>query len=124
MSEEVKKHAGGRPLKFKTPDEIQDKWDEYIESIAGKDTPRILAFCVYAGINKDTFQEYKNKEGFSVPIKGMLDTCEAALEAMLHDNNRRNIIGPIFALKNNFNWKDKQEIDANLTGGVTIKWEE
>lgn len=116
-----------RPIgtfKYRTVEEFESKWDEYIESIEGNDTPRILAFCVYAGINKDTFQEYKNKEGYSVTCRKMLDTCESALEKMLHDNNRKNIIGPIFALKNNFNWKDKQEIDTNLTGGVTIKWEE
>ena len=112
----------GRPYKYKTVDEFEAKWNEYLQD--DKTTsPRITQFCIYADISPETFDSYKNREGFIEPIKKMLAICEDNLIAMLHDNNRRNIIGPIFALKNCFGWKDKQEIDTNMTGSLSIRWE-
>jgi hypothetical protein len=106
----------GRPHKFETPEEFWDKWCEYIQSLDKNiDIPRIRAFCLYADIDKDTFSEYKKREGFSVPCNKMLLICESALERSLYDPNRKNVNGIAFGLKNNFQWRDKQEIETSVS---------
>lgn len=113
----------GRPYKYKSVEEFVNKWNEYLEHINGA-APRMRQFALFADISMQCLDEYKHREGFGEPIRKMLATCEDALEAMLHDNNRKNIVGPIFALKNNFGWKDKQEVDANILGNLQFKWED
>ena len=112
------KHAGGRPHRY-TVDEFRAKWNEYLQQPTTT-APRVLDFCIFADMSRDTFDAYKNKPEYSDTCKKILAVCENTLVSMLYDNNRRNIIGPIFALKNNYGWKDKQEIDQNISGDLSI----
>ena len=56
-----------------------------------------------------TLIDYENKDNeFSHAIKKAKDRCENYVENRLFENNPT---GPIFNLKNNYKWVDKQEID-------------
>ena len=93
---EINTHPG-RPVKY-TPDQLWDKFCDYKASQQGHtrkvydaklktvveleyDKPVILTgFCVYAGIHRDTLNEYKNnREEFSDVIKDIYAECEMDL---------------------------------------------
>jgi hypothetical protein len=114
--------GGGTPRRWQTAEDMDKDWQTYLAQIEEEDSPRLLSFAIYAGIANENLCTYKDKEGFKAQYKRMKDVCEEALVKMLFDNKRRNIIGPIFALKNNHSYADKQEITSNDTGGIYVKW--
>ena len=63
----------------------------------------------YLGISKETLCEYGNKEPFGNLIKRAKQVIEEQLEEMLIDK-KTFCLGQIFNLKNNYGWKDQQEI--------------
>jgi len=87
--------------------------------------PSVLNFAVHMNIDKDTVYEwakkfYPNNDQYnrggnrSDSYKRLLTASENYLQNRL-DNPKANTVGTIFALKNNFNWKDKREIETNHT---------
>lgn len=63
----------------------------------------------YLGISKETLCEYAHKEPFGNLIKMAKQVIEQQLEEMLIDK-KTFCLGQIFNLKNNYGWKDQQEI--------------
>ncbi len=114
----------GRPPKYKTPEEMQEKIDEYFNNLPTKvimvgdkerETPiiTITGLCYHLGFEcRQSFYDYEKREGFSYTIKRarLLIEHDYELELKLGNNNSGNI----FALKN-FGWKDKQEIESTNT---------
>jgi hypothetical protein len=80
--------------------------------------PSIIGLCRHIGICKDTWNEYSNKKGFSDPIKRAKERIEQYLEEQLY--RKEQVTGVIFNLKNNYGWKDKQEIESNNTNDNTV----
>jgi len=141
MIAERVKHAGGRPPKYKTVEEMSDKIDDYFNSItttkdkldeagnpeydnAGNEIriveyfipPSILGMCLYLGIDRDTLNEvYYKKEEFVGTIK----RAKAKVEQYLADqlNRTTQVAGIIFNLKNNFGWKDIQTVENTGPNG-------
>jgi len=108
----------GRPRKWDDPEAFSRAVDEYF-SKEGVHTWTGLA--LHLGFaSRDSLNDYKKIEGFSDPIKKALLRIEANYEEALFN---RNPAGPIFALKN-FGWKDKQEVDQTIKGGISINWED
>ena len=123
MSTDVKKekNLGGRPLIFKTPEELEEKIKEYFDGgyrtkkIATKDGGEIeipcitlTDLCLFLGFaDKCSFYDYEKRDGFSHSIKRARSFIEREYEEMLRFGNPA---GAIFALKN-FGWKDKQEVE-------------
>ena len=126
------KHAGGRPLKFKTPKELEKKIDAYFDScfrplinpktneiIKDKDGNEIIAqykpFTIsglaYAlGTNRMTLLNYENKEEFSEIVTRAKERCEVYAEESLYDRDKCN--GAKFVLINTYKkWSEKQEIE-------------
>lgn len=101
----------GRPLKFKTVEELQTKIDAYFN-----DTPKEEWTITGLAIALDTFRsvlcDYEEKDEFSNAVKKAKQRVENGYEI---DLKRAGRSGTIFALKN-FDWKDKQETDIT-TGG-------
>ena len=117
------KNKVGRPLKYKTNDELKTKIDEYFNNcyITKKDKKgieykenirplTILGMCLYLDISRETLREYMDKEDFVDTIKKAKMRIESYAEDYLFES--KNPAGVIFNLKNNFNWKDKQEIET------------
>lgn len=129
----------GRPLIFKTPEELQKKIDDYFESCyeyvevskgkgRNKTTEvvrkKVKPFTVggmaaFLGCDRDTLLNYEDREAFFGTIKRAKQKIEADVEegALM---GLYNAPAAIFNLKNNFGWKDKQEIDTNINGDITV----
>lgn len=127
----------GRPLKY-TPEQINKKIDQYIKScwrkkldmygnaIKDKETGEFVmeqykpytltGFAVFADTSRETLLEYENREEFLDSIKRIKDICYSYAEDSLFVG--KNPTGAIFNLKNNYGWKDKQEIET--TGETTV----
>ena len=109
----------GRPKSFNNVKELNDKIESYLMYQEEKELPiTMLSFYVYCDICKDTGSLYVKGEyddennSFSDALKKLRAKCEAYAESQLYSN--RNTAGIIFSLKNNYNWRDKQEIDMKI----------
>lgn len=127
------KNKGGRPLKIKTLEELQKKIDEYFEYcdnrlVQGYDNKTNEQFAYISpepytmsglalslGISRRTLINYKRRYGFFPTIKKAKRKVEADMERRLLDRNTFTP-GLIFALKNNYQWKDKLEQDVTSKG--------
>jgi len=119
----------GRPLKFKTVEELQKKIDAYFDSCweerEEKDgngdvfkrykvqiTPyTITGLALALDTTRETLMDYEEKDGYSDTIKMAKLRCQNFAEQQLFTG--KNAAGPIFALKN-YGWRDK--IENELTG--------
>ena len=127
MSERlVEEKKVGRPPLYNSPQELQNKIDEYfqggvnVKKVAcrkGKNTviekipiPTITGLALYLGFSsRQSFYAYEAKEEFSYIIKRGRARIEQVYEEQLHTNSPT---GAIFALKN-FDWKDTPMIQIN-----------
>lgn len=103
----------GRPLKY-TPEELTKKTNEYFKMCDEKEKPyTISGLCLYLDTTRETIREYELREEF-------VDTIKRAKQRVENYVEEYSLIGKlnptvsIFNLKNNFNWKDKTEIDNNV----------
>ena len=126
------KNSVGKPLAFKTVEELQDAVDLYFETDAyiavGMDdsgeekkmyAPTMSGLALSLGVDRKTITNYANKDEYFPTIKKARTRVEIALEQRLYGNN---VTGIIFNLKNNFDWCDKQEIKQETThkGELTL----
>lgn len=131
----AEKNKGGRPLKFKTVEELDKKIDAYFESCweqkidmfgnpifqknrAGEkdyDKPVMVqvrpytmtGLAVELNTDRKTLLNYKNNMRYFPSIKRALQKCQAYAESSLFVG--KNPSGAIFNLKNNYeDWEDKQ----------------
>lgn len=118
--------AGGAPPKFKSKEELQNAIDDYFSSPPTKpfvtkegesiNLPfiSITGLCLALGFSsRQSFYDYEKNEEFSYTIKRARMLIENEYEFQLQ---KGNTTGAIFALKN-FGWKDKTEIEQDVTSG-------
>lgn len=71
--------------------------------------PTVSGLARYLGVHRATLNNYEGlNEEFFDTIKSGKILIEEYLETNLYE---KNVVGTLFNLKNNFGWKDKQEID-------------
>lgn len=111
----------GRPPKYKTPKAMQKDIDAYFEGDAymgeGKHrvfAPTISGLAYALDMSRQALSDYENKDEFLDTVKKAKQKVEIALEQRLHG---QAVVGTIFNLKNNFGWKDKQELDNTSSDG-------
>lgn len=99
---------------FKTKEIFINKFKEYIAKCEEeKKLPNIAGFCVYVDINRDTF--YAQEDYYSDTFKKVNDILEdATINANINDTFK------IFYMKNKFDYKDKQDIGANVTTEIKV----
>lgn len=112
----MSKNKGGRPPKYKTPEEMQKIIDDYFNTDAWieindkpKFAPTVEGLAYALDLSRMGLIEYGNKDEFSYTIKRAKQKVSIALEQNLWGNA---VTGTIFNLKNNFGWKDKTEVEA------------
>jgi hypothetical protein len=130
---------GGRPLKFKSVEELETKiqayfdacdphieevkdivWDKtaktydeiFVKRMSRQIPYTITGLAVALDTSRETLLNYEDREEFFDTIKRAKEKIHAFVEARLFENNAT---GPIFNLKNNFGWRDKTETE--VTGG-------
>ena len=140
-----KRSKTGRPPKYKTKEEIQEKIDAYFESCKGTvrydDDGNVLidkfgrpvifderpltitGLALALGFNsRQTLLNYEGKKEFMDTIMRAKAQVEQYAEERLFDKDGAN--GAKFSLANNFEgWKEKQKIEADVNGEVTINIE-
>jgi len=137
----MEKNKGGRPLKFKTPEDLQKKIDLYFWAVKEnnkescdtdsytqeqKDVldvisdvfPTVTGLAIALDADRKTITNYENRDEFFHTIKRAKIRVENAIEQRLFFNNAT---GSIFNLKNNFGWEDKTTQDGDITLTVTKK---
>lgn len=129
--------AVGRPLKFQSVEELQKKINEYFER-CDKNTKQfvtkdgelievpdpipytISGLAYHLDTSRRTLIDYEERDDeYSHTIRKAKDRCEAFAEESLW--KPKIATGIIFNLQNNYGWKQKQEIDNNLSGSVETK---
>lgn len=117
-------HAG-QPLLFKTKEALQEKIDAYFNSCYTvntewvKECTRPLTISWLAlelETSRQTLINYEQKEQFFDTIKKAKQKIESWTEEQLYRNTQ--VTGVIFNLKNNYDWKDKQEIDQTIKAQI------
>ena len=84
------------------------------------ENPSILAMCRHIGTTRETIREYEMREGYVDTIKKAKARVEEYLENELY--RKEQVTGVIFNLKNNFGWKDKQEIETSGEQNIKINF--
>lgn len=102
--------AEGRPLKFQSVQELQEKVEEYF-AITPEDEITITGLAIHLDTFRSVLCDYEERDEFSTTIKKAKQRVENGYEKDLKKHGRS---GTIFALKN-FDWKDKT--DQDITSG-------
>lgn len=120
MTEE--KHPGGRPLKFPTVEDLQQKIDIYFASLVNDEglqiRPALITGLALAlDTSRETLLNYASRDEYFDTVARAKLKCECYAEEQLFVG--RNPSGAQFALKN-YGWKDTHE--NNNTGSMTVNW--
>lgn len=104
----------GRPPLYKTPEQMQEAIDKHFADCREREEP--LTMCGLAltlGMSRQALSKYKEKDEFVDTIKNARLQVEQSIESGLLKGY--NPAGAIFNLKNNFDWKDKTEVDQKIS---------
>lgn len=105
----------GQRLQYATPGEMQAVIYEYFKD---NNTPTITGLARALDLTRQGLINYEGREEFADTVRQAKSQVEEILEKGLYGN----VAGLMFNLKNNFNWKDKQEIehsgDIGDNGGI------
>lgn len=116
----------GKPLAFKTVEDLSEKIDaffesddayiiNYVDDVEQKIfAPTISGLALFLEVDRKTIVNYSNREEYFPTIRKARSRIESHIEKKLYGNN---VTGCIFNLKNNFGWKDKSEIDNTSSDG-------
>jgi len=124
----------GRPLEFKSVEELQKRIDEYFDYCDNKtkevysekmgnmvvpdpEPYAMSGLAYYLGVDRQTILNYEKKQAFFGTVKRARERVEADIERRMNSKDTFTP-GLIFNAKNNFGWKDKTEQDVNHTGPV------
>ncbi len=111
-----------RPKKYNKVEEMQRDIDNYFKECDANDRPYTISGLAYAlDTTRRTLLDYEENDEFSHTIKRAKAKIEQFVEERLFVGS--NTAGVIFNLKNNYNWKDKQEIEAEVNSDLTINIE-
>ncbi len=114
------KHAGGRPPKYKTAEEMEEAISIYFKNCEKENRPITFSGLAYSiGLSRQGLLNYSKDERFFDTIKKAREYVEMTLEERLIGTSGV-ATGIIFNLKNNYGWKDKSEIDANVNTEIKV----
>ena len=115
----VPKHAGGRPLLYTNVKKLEKDINKYFEDCDKNNKHYTMSGLALAlGISRQSLINYGNKDEFFGTIAKARQKVENYLEQYLYGSS---VTGIMFNLKNNFGWKDKQEIDSTVNANVSYE---
>lgn len=102
--------------KFATADELRYVVDEYFDIKAATNSPfTISGLARHLGVTRATLLNYEKKYA-GTEYAEIIEDAKVRIEEFVEECLFRNKVpttGVIFNLKNNFSWKEKQEIDCS-----------
>lgn len=103
-------NKGGRPRLYDDPIFFEEKVEQYFDECKKNEEPPTVAGISYflGFIDKESFSQYADYDGFSRTVKRARLRIEAAKNTMLFSRDYATA-GVIFDLKNNHGWSDKVE---------------
>jgi hypothetical protein len=113
----------GRPHKYENVEDMEKAIEEYFMRCDTDGLPYTVSGLALAlGMTRETLLRYEEKDSFSDTIKRAKQKIEEYVETRLFVSGIAT--GVIFNLKNNFGWKDKQEIEQSgeLNNTITVKF--
>lgn len=129
MSEETKK---GRKLKYESAEKMQVDIEAYFQGLDEHNAkaneegfvrkhPTVTGLALAVDMTRKSLLEYeKRSDAFSYTITKAKGIVEDYLEQRLFSGQ---VAGCIFNLKNNFDWKDKNETEISGKEGQPLKVE-
>lgn len=122
-------------IKFTDAIDLQNKIDEfYTWCKENKKNITVTRLAWFLGVNKNTLANWinskdipnlnssidtKTKEQIINILEDAYNYIESECEERLY--NKNSVSGSIFALKNLYSWKDKQEIDTTISTNTAIQ---
>ena len=104
----------GRPKIFNDVKDVEEKINAYFNYCEEKEKPYTMSgLAYYLGISRQTLVNYSNQDQFFDTIKKARDRVQMQLEENAL-SNKANPTFTIFNLKNNFDWKDSNEVKTNV----------
>ena len=108
-------HAGGRPLKFESAEELQTKIDAYFKKCDETGEYYTMSGLAYAlETDRALLCRYEKKDEFYNTIKNAKRKIESQFEQRALSGQYNPTIS-IFLMKNNFGYVDKQEQEIKVT---------
>ena len=102
-------HAGGRPLKYRTVNELKLIGDKYFENVPDNQWT-VTGLAYYLGFtDRNSLIEYTGRPEFTYTLKRYKLRIEASYELQ---SRQTSSAGAIFALKN-FGWRDNYDVTSN-----------
>jgi hypothetical protein len=109
---------------YSDPEELQKLIDDYFANCEERGKPYTMGgLALHLGMDRNTLLAYSKRDQFASTIKAARDTVNAYLEERLLAGGG-NVAGPIFALKNNAGWVDRQEVREENDTRLTITWDQ
>ena len=136
------KHPGGRPLRYKTPEALEEAIQEYFNKckpeyvldeegkvmLSAKGTPvvkynppTVTGLALALGFNSR--QALINYEGYGEQFHDTIKKAKLFIENYIEKGALVGDLHPVFSifnLKNNYGWKEKQEIEHSGDMNVNI----
>lgn len=134
----IKRRKIGQPRKFETVEDLQEEMNNYLsycdtfqsevssfdrdgnqilELVPNPKIPNVLGFCVFSGISRQTFYDYKLLDDYIDTIKAFTSLVEAEYQDALTDKTRKSVTGAIFILKSKHGWKEENTVDHTSSDG-------
>ena len=114
-------HIGGRPPLYNSVEELEKLIQKYFDDCIRDKRPYTMSGLAYSlGMDRTTLIRYGKDERFYNSIKRAKQFIEQSLEERLIATSGM-ATGIIFNLKNNYGWRDKQEIDADVKTEIRVE---
>lgn len=109
----------GRPLKYQTVEELERLVQQYFIDCDANEKPYTISGLALAlNMSRQDLLNYQAKAEFVDTIKTAKQRCENYAEEQLFRSG--NVAGVIFNLKNNYGYKDKQEVEAEVSQTIKV----
>ena len=109
----------GKPLKYKNKEEILKIAERYFRKCEREEEPlTVTGLAIALDTTRKTMMEWERRDDYGNTIKKIKARVEHYIEKMTISGKIAPAVG-IFCLKN-FDWTDKQIIDANITGDISL----
>lgn len=109
--------------RFDSPELLQDKIDEYFNYCDDNNKPyTVSGLALFLDTNRQTLVNYEKEAGYEA-FFDTIKKAKARIENYLEEgmlSGKVNVVAGIFNAKNNYGWKDKQEIETNISGNIEV----